>query len=62
MILNPDIQTKAQAEIDQVLGNGRLPDFSDLDSLPYVTAIMKEVLRYVCHIHFLFTLPSHFSL
>ena len=65
MTLNPDVQTKAQAEIDRVLENGRLPDFSDGDSLPYATAMMKEVLRYVHHIHLLlstFILPSHFSL
>ena len=65
MTLNPDVQTKAQAEIDRVLANGRLPDFNDWDSLPYITAMMKEVLRYVYHIHLLlntFILPSHFSL
>ena len=65
MTLNPEVQTKAQAEIDRVLENGRLPDFNDWGSLPYVTAMMKEVLRYVYHIHLLlntFILPSHFSL
>jgi len=49
MTLNPDVQAKAQAEIDRVLENRRLPDVSDHDSLPYVTAIMREVLRYVSH-------------
>jgi len=49
MTLNPDVQAKAQVEIDQVLENRRLPVVSDLDSLPYVTAIMREVLRYVSH-------------
>lgn len=47
MVLNPDVQAKAQAEIDQVLERRRLPEFSDQVFLPYVTAIMKEVLRYV---------------
>lgn len=47
MVLNPDIQAKAQAEIDQVLEHRRLPEFSDQVLLPYVTAILKEVLRYV---------------
>lgn len=46
MTLNPDIQAKAQAEIDRVLENERLPEFSDYNSLPYVAAIMKEVLRW----------------
>lgn len=53
MVLNPEVQAKAQAEIDRVLENERLPEFSDQDSLPYVTAVMKEVLRYV-HIFFYF--------
>ena len=47
MVLNPDVQAKAQAEIDQVLEHRRLPEFSDQVFLPHVTAIMKEVLRYV---------------
>ena len=46
MTLYPDVQRKAQAEIDQILGNSRLPDFSDEGSLPYVQAVLKEVLRW----------------
>ncbi|KAJ3555210.1 hypothetical protein NP233_g12259 [Leucocoprinus birnbaumii] len=46
MVLNPDVQAKAQAELDRVLENGRLPEFSDQDSLPYLTALMKEVVRW----------------
>ncbi|KAF8917343.1 cytochrome P450 [Mucidula mucida] len=42
----PKAQATAQAEIDAVLGPGRLPDFGDMDSLPYVTALVREVLRY----------------
>lgn len=45
MTRHPDIQVEAQREIDAVVGNARLPDFSDEQSLPYVTAILKEVLR-----------------
>jgi cytochrome P450 len=45
MVLYPDVQTKAQAEIDSVLGD-RLPTFSDMDALPYINAIVKEVLRW----------------
>ncbi|KAH9038276.1 cytochrome P450 [Lactarius hengduanensis] len=43
MILYPEVQRKAQAEIDRVVGNSRLPDFSDQDALPYVQAVLKEV-------------------
>jgi hypothetical protein len=46
MILYPDVQRKAQAEIDQIVGNSRLPDFSDEGALPYVQAVLKEVLRW----------------
>ncbi|KAI0033051.1 cytochrome P450 [Vararia minispora EC-137] len=46
MVLNPGIQAKAQEELDSVLGGARLPTFADKDSLPYVTAIAKEALRW----------------
>ena len=46
MVLYPDIQVKGQAEVDAVTGKGRLPSFSDRGSLPYVNAIVKEVLRW----------------
>ena len=46
MTLYPEVQRKAQTEIDQVVGNSRLPDFSDQDALPYVQAVLKEVLRW----------------
>jgi cytochrome P450 len=59
MILNPEAQAKAQAEIDRVLETGRLPEFSDQESLPYLTAIMKEVVRYVYRP---ILLPFNFSL
>ena len=45
MVCHPEVQTKAQAEIDKVL-NGRLPEHSDLSSLPYLSALVKEVFRY----------------
>ncbi|KAH0839032.1 O-methylsterigmatocystin oxidoreductase [Fonsecaea pedrosoi] len=46
MTLNPEVQRKAQAEIDAVVGSSRLPTFSDRESLPYVNALVKEVLRW----------------
>ncbi|KAF8994066.1 cytochrome P450 [Cyathus striatus] len=45
MVCYPDVQAKAQEELDRVLGKALLPDFSDEPSLPYITAIVKEVLR-----------------
>ncbi|KIK45782.1 hypothetical protein CY34DRAFT_77296 [Suillus luteus UH-Slu-Lm8-n1] len=46
MTLFPDVQKRAQAEIDAVVGPGRLPSFADRDSLPYTEALVKEVLRW----------------
>lgn len=46
MLLYPDVQGKAQAELDRVVGTNRLPDFSDYDSLPYIQAIAKETMRW----------------
>ncbi|KAF8914638.1 cytochrome P450 [Mucidula mucida] len=45
MVQFPEAQAKAQAEIDMVLGRGHLPTFDDMESLPYVTALVREVLR-----------------
>ncbi|OCH90317.1 cytochrome P450 [Obba rivulosa] len=46
MVLNPEKQKRAQAEIDAVVGRDRLPDFSDRPSLPYMECIFSEVLRW----------------
>lgn len=46
MILYPEVAQKAQAEIDEVVGNDRLPTFQDRPHLPYINALVKEVLRW----------------
>lgn len=46
MAANPDIQRKAQAEIDLVMGDGRSPCWSDYKSLPYVAQRVKETMRW----------------
>ena len=46
MISHPEAQAKAQDEIDQVIGTERLPTFKDRVHLPYVNAIVMEVLRW----------------
>ncbi|EMD37284.1 hypothetical protein CERSUDRAFT_153831 [Gelatoporia subvermispora B] len=46
MVLYPDIQAKAQDELDTILDGSRLPDLSDRASMPYITSIMKEALRW----------------
>lgn len=46
MILFPESQKKAQAEIDATIGIDRLPTYTDRESLPFVEAVIKEVLRW----------------
>ncbi|KAF9228300.1 cytochrome P450 [Gyrodon lividus] len=46
MVLYPEVQTRAQAEIESVIGRDRLPQFSDRSSLPYIDALVLEILRW----------------
>jgi hypothetical protein len=46
MTTYPEVQRKAQDEIDRVLGADRLPKVADRTSLPYIDAVVKEVLRW----------------
>ena len=46
MVLYPEFQRKAQEEIDRVIGNDRFPTFVDQANLPYLDAVVKEVLRW----------------
>ena len=46
MLANPEAQKKAQAEIDSVTGQKYLPTFDDRNSMPYVSALLKEALRW----------------
>jgi Cytochrome P450 len=46
MVLHPEVVRKAHEELDTVVGQDRLPHISDKPSLPYVNAVLKEVLRW----------------
>ncbi|KAF7760173.1 hypothetical protein Agabi119p4_10849 [Agaricus bisporus var. burnettii] len=46
MCLYPEAQKKGQAELDRVL-KGRLPEFNDRPSLPYIIAMVKETMRWL---------------
>ncbi|KZV76225.1 cytochrome P450 [Peniophora sp. CONT] len=46
MVAFPDVQKRAQAELDSVVGRGRLPSFTDRALLPYTVAVLREVLRW----------------
>ncbi|KAI0828275.1 cytochrome P450 [Trametes gibbosa] len=45
MLEHPDVQLRAQEEIDHVIGTRRVPSYEDRGSLPYIWAIMTEVFR-----------------
>jgi cytochrome P450 len=46
MVLYPEVQKAAQAEIDRVCGD-RLPNKDDQKDLPYIHAIIKETCRWM---------------
>ncbi|KAF2181434.1 m-cresol methyl hydroxylase [Zopfia rhizophila CBS 207.26] len=46
LILNPDVQRKAHAEIDAVVGPDRSPVWEDMKNLPYINCIVKEGHRW----------------
>ena len=52
MTLFPDVQKRAQDEIDAKIGRDRLPTFEDKDELPYVADVaveMPDVSPYFIH-------------
>ena len=54
MLAYPETQALAYAELDAVVGRTRLPTFADLPHLPYIRAMVKELLRWrlsraACH-------------
>lgn len=46
MLLYPDVQKRAQEEIDEMVGNSRLPNYADRSKLPYVSGLVLECLRW----------------
>lgn len=44
--LFPEVQRRAQAELDIVVGRDRLPTFDDRPRLPYIEALCKELMRW----------------
>jgi len=45
MLLHPDVQSRAVADINAVCGDD-IPNFEHKPSLPYIEAICREVLRW----------------
>ncbi len=46
MINYPEVQQKAQEELDKVVGKNNLPSLNDKDDLHYMQAITYEVMRH----------------
>ena len=46
LVLFPQVQKRAQAELDVVVGRDRLPTFNDRPRLPYIEALCKELMRW----------------
>ena len=46
LVMFPEVQQRAQEEIDRVVGGDRLPTFDDRENLPYVDGIVKEAWRW----------------
>jgi len=46
LALFPRVQRRAQAELDVVVGRDRLPTFDDRPRLPYIEALVKELMRW----------------
>jgi cytochrome P450 len=47
MLVFPEVQEKAQEELDKVIGSSRLPTIDDMESLPYIRACVKETIRWM---------------
>jgi cytochrome P450 len=64
LLEHPEVLKKAQGQIDGIVKPGHLPDLDDEPSLPYITAITKEALRWRdvvplgAFIHFYAGIPS----
>ena len=46
LALFPQVQRRAQAELDAVIERDRLPTFDDRLRLPYIEALCKELMRW----------------
>ena len=45
--MHPEVQKKAKAELNAVLGPDRLPEMADREHLPYIERVVQETFRYV---------------
>ncbi|XP_076449011.1 steroid 17-alpha-hydroxylase/17,20 lyase-like [Babylonia areolata] len=50
LLHHPDIQHRLQQDVDRVVGRSRPPSLADKAHLPYVEAVLMELLRYISHV------------
>ena len=46
LLVYPEVQKRARAELDAVIARDRLPTFDDRPRLPYIDALCRELLRW----------------
>ncbi|TFK69824.1 cytochrome P450 [Pluteus cervinus] len=46
MVLHPEAQKKLQTAIEAAVGTDRLPEFDDVEHIPYLHAVIRETLRW----------------
>jgi len=45
LVHHPDVQSRAQQELDEIVGRARLPTLEDRDKLPYMESLIAEIQR-----------------
>ncbi|KAH9945402.1 cytochrome P450, partial [Epithele typhae] len=46
MLLHPEVLARARQELEAAIGTTRLPSFDDIDAVPYLDAVVMEVIRW----------------
>ncbi|KAI2910667.1 hypothetical protein CBS147371_8659 [Aspergillus niger] len=46
ILIRPECAVRAQQELDAVVGSARMPELGDMEKLPYLNAMILEVLRW----------------
>ena len=49
IVRHPAVQLHVQAELDFVVGQTRLPNFSDCEKLSYLHCVILEAIRFAIH-------------
>lgn len=47
VLVYPEVQRRAQEELDRVVGRSRLPEYSEKENLPYLEGVVRECLRWL---------------